>query len=459
MNSFELGNNSCSTSSRASSSSPAAECAVVVVDPYTEGATLAKRFAARGYKVVHVISDPTSDRAKSVTWEDEQLVVRHSGDKEGTEEAGVEQLIEKIRFELNEVYGGPVLAVAAGAEEGVPLAEKLASTLGLPTNRLELSKARRDKWAMMEAVRNAGLRAAEQAHVMSAEEATRFYRALPGAQPVAILKPRSSMKSEDVYLCKSEEDVLKAYNEIAGKRNFLNEVNEGALAQEYLDGEEYVVDAVSCQGVHKVNALFHIDRYTANGQFNVMHGARLMNSEENGVKEIVEYASGVLTALGVENGASHMELKYTSTGPCLIEAAARPCGDPITPLLDECLGKNQMDMIIDALLHPNTFLRGTEALPPMPIKGGRQCFIVSNFGDSEIVGNDGLDLIRSLPSVRTVYPWRRIGDLLEKTVDQRTQAGFLLQWHEDEAVVERDYEEIRRLEKIPGGIFQVVSSA
>merc|ERR1719333_2003226 len=102
---------------------------------------------------------------------------------------------------------------------------------------------------MTEAVRAAGLRAAHQQHVHSEDEARAFWRALPS--PAAIMKPRSSMKSEDVYLCRSEEEMLKAYRTIAGKRNFLN---EGALAQEYLDGEEYVVDAVSCDGEHKVNA-------------------------------------------------------------------------------------------------------------------------------------------------------------------------------------------------------------
>merc|ERR1719433_1656302 len=110
------------------------------------------------------------------------------------------------------------------------------------------------------------------------------------------------MKSEDVYLCASQAEVEAAFQRIAGKRNFLNVLNEGALAQEYLDGEEYVVDAVTCDGDHKVNALFHIDRATANGQFNVMYGARLMQPTEAASSAIVPYARDVLTAMGVQNG-------------------------------------------------------------------------------------------------------------------------------------------------------------
>lgn len=451
---FNLNMDHDTSSSRSSSTSPAPNLtpAVLVVDPYTEGATLAARFTAQGYTVVHVLSDPCSNRARSAKWEEWQLVVRHEGDPSGNDPESLDLTIERARAVLAEsAYDAPIGAVAAGAEEGVELADQLASALGLKGNDLSLAQARRDKWVMTEAVRAAGLRAAHQAHVHSEEEALAFWRALPS--PAAIMKPRSSMKSEDVYLCKSEEELLRAYRMIAGKRNFLNVLNEGALAQEYLDGEEYVVDAVTCDGVHKVNALFHIDRATANGQFNVMYGARLMQPAEAASSAIVPYARDVLTAIGVQNGASHMELKLTSTGPCLIEAAARPCGDPITPLLNACLGRNQMDQIVDALLHPLAFSGDYEELPAVPKRAGRQSFIVSKF-EGDVVSVPGLKMIEALPSVRKVYLFRKAGDRLEKTVDQKTQAGFMLMWHEDESVVERDYAEIRRLEN-SGSIFEL----
>merc|ERR1719433_2569765 len=121
------------------------------------------------------------------------------------------------------------------------------------------------------------------------------------------------MKSEDVYLCASQAEVEAAFEVIAGKRNFLNLDNEGALAQEYLDGEEYVVDVTSLGGTHKVAFCWFIDRRRHLGQFNVMFGARLLDYHNDPVaKVIVPYALGVLDALEIKNGASHMELKVTS---------------------------------------------------------------------------------------------------------------------------------------------------
>merc|ERR1719336_2291634 len=116
------------------------------------------------------------------------------------------------------------------------------------------------------------------------------------------------MKSEDVFLCKTEEEVVKAIQTVVGKRNFLNLENDGALIQEYLDGEEYVVDATSVRGKHKVACCWAIDRGCHQGQFNVMFGARLMDCHKEPIaKTIIDYALRVLDALEIRTGASHME--------------------------------------------------------------------------------------------------------------------------------------------------------
>ena len=38
-----------------------------------------------------------------------------------------------------------------------------------------------------------------------------------------------------------------------GKRNGLGLINDAVLAQEFLEGKEYVIDKVSKDGVHKVS--------------------------------------------------------------------------------------------------------------------------------------------------------------------------------------------------------------
>jgi hypothetical protein len=67
-----------------------------------------------------------------------------------------------------------IVAVIAGSEPGVELADKLSHRLRLRTNGEELSAARRNKYLMGEAVRAAGIRAVKQ-QVKSQEESRSVY--------------------------------------------------------------------------------------------------------------------------------------------------------------------------------------------------------------------------------------------------------------------------------------------
>lgn len=48
--------------------------------------------------------------------------------------------------------------------------------------------------------------------------------------------------------------------------------------------------------------------------------------------------------MGVVHGPGHMEVKYTTTGPCLVEVGTRCHGGEGTwqPIAQECLGYNQV---------------------------------------------------------------------------------------------------------------------
>lgn len=409
------------------------ELVVAIVDPFTSGRKLAAIAGELGYTVVPVLSDPEGHRSKTFMSTSEpsiryDLTVKHTPGR---------------MFETaEEIQGrGQVLAVIGGAEESIELADKLAEALKLPGNPLPSSLARRDKYTMQETLKAKSVRNIAQVHVKSASEAQSNFRRIGGA---CVLKPLRSMKSEDVFLCRTSEEVSKAYRSIAGKNNFLNCINEGALLQEYVEGPEYVVDVVSRNGVHKVNSVWSIDRGYANGQFNVMFGATLMSSDTYPAKDLMNYIYEVLDALQVVNGASHSELKMSASGPVLIELGARPCGDPVSGILDKCLGQNQLMQTIDSYLHTSTFDQYPDVPPPLRISG-RQSFIMS-YQEGVITGIPGLEKLKSLPSVREVFMFKQKGDILDKTIDQKTQAGFCLMWHPSEKVIQRDYETIRKME-------------
>ena len=140
--------------------------AAVVVDAYSTGARLAPRFAAAGLPVVHVQSSPRLPDFYSRAFRAGDFVenVVHEGDLEAT----------AARLAAHD----PAFVVV-GAEPGVPLADALSERLGLPSNGSAQSAARRDKNAMSEALRDAGLRTAEaQGGRLDAEKTAELVKGL-----------------------------------------------------------------------------------------------------------------------------------------------------------------------------------------------------------------------------------------------------------------------------------------
>ena len=127
--------------------------------------------------------------------------------------------------------------------------------MGLRSNGEAGSLARRNKYHMGEKVRAAGVRAVKQQLCSNVNELTHFLDelSLTKGQLKCVVKPVQSAGTDDVYLCSSKEEALAAFKVIAGKRNGVGLINEGALAQEFLEGKEYVIDKVSRDGVHKVS--------------------------------------------------------------------------------------------------------------------------------------------------------------------------------------------------------------
>ena len=92
----------------------------------------------------------------------------------------------------------------------------------------------------------------------------------------------------------------------------------GILLQEHLLGTEYIIDHVSCDGVHKTTMLWMYDFQIVNGS-RVCVAQQPISSDTFIGKALIEYTRNCLDALRVCNGASHTEVMWTSSGPCLVE--------------------------------------------------------------------------------------------------------------------------------------------
>jgi biotin carboxylase len=291
--------------------------AVVVVDPFSTGAVLAADLFQRGYKVIALYSANLDQLLNVANLVPKGVTVSFEAVVPFDDNLGV------IQERLAALKAVRVVAVLPGAETGVELADALSEAMGLVTNGTAQSEARRNKYVMGETVRAAGLRAVRQQRATTWQEVEGFLADWTPNPFKLIVKPLESAGSDDVTLCHSLPEARKAFEHIMGKVNGLGLVNEAVLVQEYLEGQEYVLDLVSRNGVHKVAALWVYDRRAVNGAGFVCFGQRLLTADEPHLRELIEYQKKVITALGIKHGPTHGELKWCNGEPVLVEVGAR----------------------------------------------------------------------------------------------------------------------------------------
>ncbi|CAI5722738.1 unnamed protein product [Peronospora farinosa] len=106
--------------------------------------------------------------------------------------------------------------------------------------------------------------------------------------------------------------------ESAGKTNGLGLQNDAVLLQEYLEGDEFVVDTVSRNGEHKVTAIWKYDKRRVNDAASVYFGLSLVPAE-GVVNEVIDYQLQVLDG----NGPAHGEVRFCCGSPVLIDIDTR----------------------------------------------------------------------------------------------------------------------------------------
>ncbi len=399
---------------------PTRSTAILVVDPFSSGALIAQRIVKEGFNCVRILSQdesPIMDFVQDGLSIDYSATLRIGG---GTEE----EALKKLAAEVNDLPW-TIKAVMVGAESGVELADKLSHTLGLASNGIELSKARRDKYLMGERLRECGVTAVKHKLVRHADDVECFIQSIEamGGEFKAVVKPLMSAGSDDVYLASSPEQVYQAYSIINGKENHLGVMNNGALCQEFLDGMEYVVDSVSLDGVHKVTAIWEYDKRSVNECNFIYHGMRLMDAGGDVAKQLVSYSRQVLDAMGVKIGPSHMEIKLTSRGPCLVEVGLRCHGGEGTwqTIAKQAIGYDQINIAYDSYMCPEVW----HQLPSFPkpnMKYGAEVFLVS-LEAGMLHSFPGVEKIKQLESFQNIQITAHPKIFVPRTIDCFSRPG------------------------------------
>jgi len=409
--------------------------AAAVVDAYSTGARLAPRFAAAGLPVVHVQSSPSLPefylRAFRVGDFVENVV--HEGDLEAT----------AARLAAHE----PAFVVV-GAEPGVPLADALSERLGLPSNGSAQSAARRDKNAMSEALRAAGLRTAEALKTADASAAV-AWAAERGGAPV-VVKPLDSAGTDGVSICHDAAAIEAAFAASLGRPNALHGTNEQLLVQELLEGTQLFVNSISWDGVHHVSEVWRDNKLRAAANF-IYDYEELLPRHGSQQDQVVPYVESVLDALGIRFGPAHTEVMLTATGPVLVESGARMHGSVPDEIVDRCTPSHQT-LTAEAYLDPHSVAR--RAQQPYELAAAAYCVMLISQHEGRIVDDTGMREIEALPSFAGTISMLGPGDQLKKTVDLFSCPGIIYLVDPDREQLKADYDRIRELDAA-GAVFEL----
>ncbi|WP_181832920.1 ATP-grasp domain-containing protein [Bosea caraganae] len=401
---------------------------VVIVDGYSTGRELLRELLDREAECLHLQSTPELPAPVANCFDR----MPYDGDLGylGTVPAAIEALAT-LKPD----------AVVAGSEWGVTFAERIAAGMALPGNRFETIAARRDKFEMIEAVRRSGLLVAEQAAVATVAEAHAWAKR-HAAWPI-VVKPMKSAGSDGVTICQDHADIDTAFAQELGRENFMGCVNSRLLLQSFLPGPQFIVNTVSWGGRHYVSDLWSMS-VAVTGSRVVPGGIHLCDPTLPRAQALIAYTLQVLSALGIENGAAHTELKWTPQGPALIETGARLMGAAMDePSYARAGMRTQANVFAEMLA---SCASGREALFAAGCYGlhRQMSKVLFNFAaDGRIRGTAGLSRLRELPSFHAHYRPLGRGDRVWQTGDWLACGGMVYLVHDDLRQISADIKTIR----------------
>ena len=191
------------------------------------------------------------------------------------------------------------------------------------------------------------------------------------------------------------------------------------------------------------------DKRPANGGAFVYFGMLPIRSDSAEAKILIPYVRKVLDALGLKNGPSHGEVMMTKDGPCLVEMNCRAHGGdgnwrPLCVALNG--GYSQVEATVDAYLDKRQFSAYPDR-PPAPFKAAGQEVILVSFSRGIVKATPGFEKIKKLQSYCYLETGAKPGSEVDYTVDLFTGIGSVILMHHDQAILEKDVEFIRKLER------------
>ncbi len=229
-----------------------------------------------------------------------------------------------------------------------------------------------------------------------------------------IMKPIDATSSQGVYKINNFNEVKKYEN---STRKFSR--NNGLIIEEFLDGPEYSIESITYRG-HTTICQFtekFITPFPNTVEMGHLQPADLTFEQK---KEIENLVIAAINAIGIDNSASHTEVKLTKRGAKVVEIGARGGGDFISSyLILTSTGINMDKAIIKVALgeSPDLLPKCSEYafIKYFDLPVGKRVVRINNL--SEILNKE--DIVFANISVKP-------GDIIEKITESKKRPGFII---------------------------------
>ena len=359
-----------------------------------------------------------------------------------------EIIYEKDSYEetLEEVKKYDPLLVLPGNEKGVILATKLSNDLDLLCNPIENIDAMTLKDEMHNRLKEYGIRYIRGKVVESVEDAIEYYDNENLNE--VVIKPVYSAGSASVRMCSNKEEMIDSLKELMEhSANYYGDEENKFLLQERINGEEYIVNTVSCEGIHNVTLIWKYNKVKTSEGAIVYDSVETVNELGIGEAEMVEYAYDVADAIGIKYGPVHGEYMIDEKGPVLIEVNCRPCGANMeAAFLNRISGQHETDSILDSYLKPDLFKLNYTTPYKLFAHGAIKLFIVPK---DIIAKSSPMDNLSSRFKSHYKTAMAEISDsrLFHKTQDLHSSCGLVYLVHENYEEIEENMNFLRDIEK------------
>ncbi len=316
----------------------------------------------------------------------------------------------------------PLGAILAVDDSGSLLAAEASRILGLPHNSPEAALAARDKYKMRQALHEADLPAPQSTLYYFSEEPD-SYQIGEISEKVSypcVLKPLNLSGSRGVIRADDPATFASAAEQL---RSLLvkHQTEPGPIpfiVEEYIPGQEVALEGILVDGNLKVLALFDKPDPLVGPYFEetiYVTPSRLSVELQYSILECVTQAT---SALGLQEGPVHAELRLNDDGPWIIELAGRSIGGLCSKTL-----RFGPDTSLEELILRNAFGMPIQTFEREDISGGVMMIPIPSAGLLKEI--NGCEAALTVPLIESVEITARVNYSLTPLPEGDSYLGFI----------------------------------